>query len=437
MTVTTAPEAATSHLEPRDTLGLGLGPAMPPALLEALGKRTDWEDLRISGAYLAALSELFRHPGVHYLSLFFGPLERLLRKDGANIGFAAADYRSYPLALRRMAPRVMAAAAALPDGDGWCSLSLHAGHTVDELHAAGSDPDRLLIVEVSPRFPRTRGLLPTYRHALHVDEIDVLVESDYKPLALPEAVPSETHLAIADHAKRLIHDGSTLQVGIGGVPSAIISKLTEGDGGDYGVHSEMFTTSLMELHRSGKVTNRKGQFDGVSVVTFAAGSEEMYEWLDGNDEVAFLPVTQVNSPAAIGRNRSMVTVNGALSIDIHGQVMADTLGGVQHSGIGGHEDFVSAPALDPGSRSLICLPSTVDVGGETRSRLVPWFDAGAVVTTPRHQVDTVITEYGVAELQGKTAHQRGEELAAVAHPNFRDELMDAAERASRGYSPIP
>jgi hypothetical protein len=135
MTVSTTPDDAAARLEAVDTLGLGLGPAMPPAFLEALGSRTDWEDLRISGAFLAALSDLFLHPNVHYLSLFFGPLERWVRADGANVGFTPADYRSYPLALRRIGPRVMAAATSPPDGDGWCSLSLHAGHTVDELHA--------------------------------------------------------------------------------------------------------------------------------------------------------------------------------------------------------------------------------------------------------------------------------------------------------------
>src|SRR5207253_7452700 len=130
----------------------------------------------------------------------------------------------------------------------------------------------------------------------------------------------------------------------------------DGDGGDYGIHSEMFTTGLMRLHQSGKVTNRKGQYDGVSVATFAGGTRELYDWLDGNDEVAFLPVDLVNSPEAIGRNRTMVTINAALAVDIQGQVVADTINGMQYSGIGGHEDFVSGPALSlDEARSLLCL----------------------------------------------------------------------------------
>jgi acyl-CoA hydrolase len=132
----------------------------------------------------------------------------------------------------------------------------------------------------------------------------------------------------------------------------------------------------------------------------------------------------------------MITINGALAVDIHGQVVADTIEGGQYSGIGGAEDFTSSPGLTLAGRSLLCMPSTVQIGGELRSRIVPWFGAGAVITTPRHQVDIVITEYGSAELEGKTVHQRGDALAAIAHPDFRDELRAAAERASKGRSPV-
>jgi acyl-CoA hydrolase len=133
----------------------------------------------------------------------------------------------------------------------------------------------------------------------------------------------------------------------------------------------------------------------------------------------------------------MVTINGAMAIDVQGQVIADTIHGVQYSGVGGHEDFIAGPSLALEDRSLLCMASTLEIDGETRSRIVPWFEAGAVITTPRHQVDVVVTEYGAAELQGKTTHQRGEALAAVAHPDFRDELLAAAERASGGRAPFP
>jgi acyl-CoA hydrolase len=431
-----SPEQAAERLQPSDTLGIPLGTGQPAALLEALGERDDWEELRIYGALLLVWSEVFQHPRVHYLSGFFGPIERALRESGANISFAPADFRRFAPLLEEQAPRVMATAAAAPNDEGWCSLSLHAGAHVGELHRAGADPGRLLVVEVSPKFPFTFGVGPEHPHALHLEEIDVLIESEAEPFPLEDPPPNEADRAIAQHAASYIPDGATLQTGIGSVPSTLVGILAEGDGGDYGIHSEMFTTGLMRLHEAGKVSNRKGQFDGVSVATFAAGAPALYQWLQGNHEVAFLPVEVINSPELIGGNRLMTTINGALAVDIQGQVVADTIAGAQFSGIGGHEDFIAGPALSLEDRSLLCLPSTVVLDGELHSRVVPWFDAGAVITTPRHQVDVIVTEYGAAELQGKTIHQRGEALAAIAHPDFRDQLLEAAERASGGRSPL-
>jgi len=427
---------AVDLFEPTDTLGLPLGPAQPAALLEAMGTRKDWEDLRVFGALVTVLSDLFMHPNVHYLSGFFGPLERLLRDAGANIGFAPADFRRFVSLLGAICPRVMATAAAPPDADGWCSLSLHAGANVDALHAAGAADDRLLVVEVSDRYPRTHGW-GEHGHRIHLDEVDVLIESDASPYEIADPEPTEVERAIAEHIRGLIPDGATLQTGIGAVPSVVAALLADGSGGDYGIHSEMFTTGLMKLHQAGKVSNRrKGQFDGVSICTFAGGTRELYDWLDDNREVAFLPVEVVNSPEVISANSSMVTINAALSVDIHGQVVADTRSGEQFSGIGGHEDFVAGAGLELSDRSILCLPSTYRAGEEVRSRIVPWFAAGTVITTPRHQVDVIVTEHGIAELQGKTVHQRGEALAAIAHPDFRDDLLAAAERASGGRSPM-
>ena len=436
MARTMSAQEAAGLFEPRDTFAMPLGPGQPAALVEALGAREDWEELRIGSGLLFVFSPLFNHPNVHYLSGFFGPIERMLRDSGANIGFVPADFRRFEPILEEQRPRLLGTVAAPPDAEGWCSLSLCAGSTYREMLRIADDPDRLLIVEISESYPRTRGYEPDYRHALHVDRIDVLVESDKGPLPLEDPPPGDAERAIAVNASRYIHDGSTLQTGIGAIPSTIAGLLAEGDGGDYGVHGEMFTTGLMRLHEAGKISNRKGQFDGVSVATFAGGTQELYDWLDGNGEVAFMPVEIVNSPDVIARNRQMVTINGALSVDIHGQVVADTIRGDQFSGIGGHEDFVSGPGLALESQALLCMASTYTVDGELRSRIVPWFDAGAVITTPRHQTDVIVTEYGAAELQGKTVHQRGEALAAVAHPDYRDELLAAAERASHGHAPF-
>lgn len=432
-----SPERAAAMLEPADTLGIPLGPGQPPAFLRALGERTDWTDLRVYGALLAVGTELFSRPGVHYLSGFYGPLERALRDAGADIEFTPADFRRFGPLLERQAPRVMTTVATPPDADGWCSLSLHAGGTVEELRRAGADPQRLLIVETSDAFPRTFGLGERYRHALHVDEIDVVVASTEAPLALPTAPPTDVDTRIAEHAVTFIASGATLQTGIGSIPSQIATLLADGDGGDYGLHSEMFTDGCMQLHRAGKVTNAaKGHFDGVSVTTFAFGSAELYTWLDGNTEVAFLPVEVVNSPEEIAANRHMVSINGALAVDLQGQVVADTLNGDQFSGIGGAEDFVAGTGLELSDRSLVCLPSTYEKDGVLQSRIVPWFGPGAVITTPRHHVDVIVTEYGAAELEGRTVQERGHALAAIAHPDFRAELAAAAERAAKGRSPV-
>jgi acyl-CoA hydrolase len=432
-------EQAAARLQTADTLGMALGPGQPPAFMRALGERDDWTDLRVYGALIAVLTELFSRKGVHYLSGFFGPLERVLRDSGADIEFTPADFRRFGPLLERQRPRVMTTVATPPDADGWCSLSLHAGGTIGELHRAGADPDRLLVVEVSDAYPRTFGLGEKHRHALHVDEIDILVRSTDAPLALPggDAPPTDADKAIARHAVDFVPSGATLQTGIGSIPNQIASLLAEGDGVDYGLHSEMFTDGCMHLHQAGKISNaRKGQFDGVSVTTFAFGSAQLYAWLDGNSDVAFLPVEIVNSPEVIAANHNMISVNGALAIDIGGQVVADTINGHQFSGIGGAEDFVAGAGLELADRSLICLPSTYEKDGNLQSRIVPWFGPGAVITTPRHHVDVIVTEYGAAELEGRTVQQRGEALAAIAHPQFRDELLAAAERASKGRSHV-
>ena len=432
-------EQAAARLQTADTLGMALGPGQPPAFMRALGERDDWTDLRIYGALIAVLTELFSRKGVHYLSGFFGPLERALRDSGADIEFTPADFRRFGPLLERQRPHVMTTVATPPDADGWCSLSLHAGGTIAELHRAGADPDRLLVVEVSDAYPRTFGLGEKYRHALHVDEIDILVRSTDEQLALPggDVPPTDADKAIARHAVEFVPSGATLQTGIGSIPNQIATLLAEGDGGDYGLHSEMFTDGCMHLHQAGKISNaRKGQYDGVSVTTFAFGSRELYSWLDENADVAFLPVEIVNSPEAIAANANMISVNGALAIDVQGQVVADTINGDQFSGIGGAEDFVAGAGLELSDRSLICLPSTFEKDGRLQSRIVPWFGPGAVITTPRHQVDVIVTEFGAAELEGKTVRERGEALAAIAHPQFRDELLAAAERASKGYSPV-
>lgn len=367
-------------------------------------------------------------PGVHYRSGFFGPAERFLRDAGASIDYVPADFRRFEPILESYAPRIMATAGA-PPVDGWVSLSVHAGATVDELHRAAADPNRLVIVEVSESYPRTFGVAPENQHRIHVDEIDALVVTDKEPLNLADSPATDAELTIAQFALSFIRSGCTLQTGIGGIPNQIASFIAESDMGDFGIHSEMFTTGLMRLHQAGKVTNKKGsEFDGFSPTTFAAGIPELYSWLHENDSVRFLPVKIVNSPERIARNRDMVSINGALAVDLSGQVMADSINGIQFSGVGGHEDFVAGPGLNLAGRSLICLPSTSVVNNVVTSRILAQFPGGSIVSTPRHQVDVIITEFGIAELEGRTIRERARALAAIGHPDFRDELLERAER---------
>lgn len=427
----TTPDEAAALLNARDQLTIPLGPGQPLELLRALGRREDWERLEVFGALLVELFPLFAKPGVSLRSGFLGPAERALRAAGHAVSFVPADFRRFAEIARRFQPRVVATAGAAPDAEGRISLSLHAGATLDEVFDAARNPDRLLIVETSPRFPRTLGLPPEHLHSIALEEVDVWIEGEASPVELPDAEPGEIEMAIARHVTPFIPDGATLQTGIGGIPNAVVRILAEGEGGDYGIHSEMFTDGLMRLHRAGKVSNRKGLFDGISIATFAMGSRALYDWLHEQELVRFLPVDIVNDPAVIARNRSMISINGALSVDLYGQVVADSIEGVQHSGIGGHEDFLAGTGLSPTGRSLLCLPSSITIDGQRRSRLVPRLASGSVVTSPRHQVDVVVTEHGAAELAGLTVEERGEALAEIAHPDFRDELRDAARALAR------
>lgn len=420
-------------LEPVDRLGIPLGPGQPKDFLHALGKRDDWQDLVVFGALLVDLFPVFAQPGVRMRSGFFGPAERALRAAGHQVEFVPADFRRFREIGERFAPRVVATAAAPPNEHGRLSLSLHAGATVGEIQAAARDPKRLLVVETSPALPRTLGLPPAHPHSIALEDVDVWIEGDALPTELPDPPIGEVEQAIATHVADFIEPDATLQTGIGGIPNAVVALLAQQSGGAYGIHSEMFTTGLMRLHEAGCVANRKGIYDGLSITTFAMGDRALYDWLDGNEDVRFLPADIVNDPAVIARNHKIISINGALSVDLMGQTVADSIDGVQHSGIGGHEDFLAGAGLVAEGRSLLCLPSTVTIGGEVRSRLVASLGGRALITSPRHQVDVIVTEFGAAELAGRTVGERARALAEIAHPDFRDGLSaEAAEIDRRG-----
>jgi len=430
-TTMTAQEAA-ALVRPADSLAFGLGPSLPPTLFEALSERNDWEDFVVGGALVLGLYNLFTRPGVSYRCGFFGPLERVLADSGAKVELVPSGFRQFRTVLQQFNPRIMVTQGAPGSVPGEVNLSLHMGGTYDELLRAGRDPERLVIVEVNDQLPRTRSLPPEYANTLPPDAVDVIVPVSRPPFALPPPEGDDTVAAIAERALSYVADGATLQTGIGAIPGQIVARLAERDGGDYGVHTELLTDGLMTLHQSGKVTNRrKGIFEGHSIVTFSLGSAELYRWLDENNDVAFLPVEVVNEPAIIGRNHHMVSIEGALAVDLYGQIAADSIGGRQVSGVGGHEDFMAGPELHADSHALICLPATATHGDARHSRILAGFDPGTVVSTPRHHADVVITEFGTAELRGLTVGERATALAAIAHPEFRDELSAAAGRLGR------
>jgi acyl-CoA hydrolase len=426
-------EDAAEMFERTDRLGIPLGPGQPVGLLRALGRRQDWIELTVVAALLVEPFALFEHPGVHLRSGFFGPVERGLRAAGHHVSFIPADFRRFKEINERFDARVFATAAASPDESGRISLSLHAGATVELIQQVSRDPDKKLIVETSRSYPRTIGLSPDHPHSIAIEDVDVWIEGEEAPLETPDIIVGEVEEAIASQLADLIGSGATLQTGIGGVPSAVVELLAKGSGGDYGVHSEMFTTGLMRLHEAGKISNKKGIFDGVSVATFAMGSRELYDWLDDSEIVRFLPVAIVNDPAVIAANRDMVAINSALSIDLFGQIVADSISGTQYSGIGGHEDFLAGTGRIAGGRSVLCLPSTVNLDGHQQSRIVAELPRGSLITSPRHQIDVVVSEFGTAELAGRTVEERALALVEIAHPSARDELRIAArEIGQRG-----
>ena len=432
MATTCSPKEAISYVRETDQIGFGLGPANPDAFLTALGTRDDWVDLVLGGALLLNYYEVLTKPGVSYRCGFFGPAERLLLSQGHRVEHVPGGFRQFAPILNSFAPRIMAVQAAPPDSDGNVNLSLHYGATRPELLRAGRDPNRLLIVEVNPHLPRTKSLPPDFDNTIPVELIDVIVEADGVPFALEERPPDDVDRAIANNALGFVVDGATLQTGIGTIPNIVASSLAAGPLGGFGVHSEMFTSGLMRLHQAGKVTNStKGIFEGVSVTTFALGQADLYQWLDANDEVAFMDVAVVNDPTVISRNANLVSINGALSIDLYGQVVADSIDGHQISGVGGHEDFVAGAELHADAHSLICLRSTVEIAGAPVSRIVGNLPEGSIVSTPRHHTGVIVTEYGAADLLGHTVGERAHLLAEIAHPEHRDELHRVADSLGR------
>lgn len=423
--VMTADEAV-ALVRARDSVGFGLITATPLALFGALSRRADWEDLTICGGLSLGQHEVFVHPRVHYRCQFLGGADRGYRARGGDVQYVPSFFRHYGVMMRRLGIRVMFAAGAMPDAHGEVSVSLYNGATLEECRAAGRDPERLLVVECSPHYPRTLALAG-HSNTLSLDDIDVVVYTDERPTVFPNDPGTLEDAAIARHAAAFIPDGATLQTGIGAVPNLVAHALVEGDGGDYGVHSEMFTDGLCQLVRAGKVTNaRKTLHPGRCVITFSAGTQELYDFIHENPVIAMAPVTYTNDPAVIAQNHRMVSINSALEVDLLGQIGADSIGARQFSGVGGHMDFIEGTSLSLEHVSLICLQSTATVDGELVSRIAATTSPFTSVTSPRHLAGVIVTEHGAADLRGRTVRERALALAEIAHPRFRDELTAAA-----------
>jgi acyl-CoA hydrolase len=302
-----------------------------------------------------------------------------------------------------------------PDAHGFCSF----GVGVDCTKAAASVA-RTVIAEVNTEMPRTLG-----DSFIHVRKLDAVVEVSRPVLELPRKPATDLHRAIALHVAGLIPDGATLQMGIGGVPDAVLPLLR--DRRDLGVHTEMFSDGIMDLIEAGVLTNeRKTLHRGKIVAGFMMGSKKLYDFVHNNPIIELHPNEYTNDPVVIAAHDRMVAINSALEVDLTGQVCSDSMGSAIYSGVGGQVDFIRGAARAREGRPIIALPSTAKDGAV--SRLVPVLSPGSGVVTTRADVHYVVTEYGVAFLHGKTLRERAEALIAIAHPKFRDELLGAAER---------
>lgn len=316
---------------------------------------------------------------------------------------------------------VFVGAAAMPDENGFVSLSL--SNVYEKMACEQAD---LIILEVNPNFPSTHGDL-----RLHLSEVDYLVKADYKAPELPDIELTEKDKIIGNLIADMIEDGSTLQLGIGGIPNAVADALVNKK--DLGIHTEMFTSGLMKLIEVGAVTGKHKNINkGKHVACFAYGNRKLYDYIDNNPDVQILNGTWVNDPNVIGQNDKQVSINSCLEIALDGQVASESFGTSQFSGTGGQSDTAVGAQISKGGKSFIALYSTAMVRNretgerEEVSKIVPILAPGAAVSLSRNDVDYVVTEYGVAALRGTSISERTKLLISIAHPKFRDELTKEA-----------
>lgn len=295
-----------------------------------------------------------------------------------------------------------------PDIHGYCSLGVSVEATVAAIENA-----KIVIAQVNPQMPRTFG-----DGILHVSEINYLVEVNLPIHEHPVAAFSKEEEKIGEYVASLIEDRSTLQMGIGSIPNAALSKLKNHK--DLGLHTEMFSDGVIDLIESDVINcNYKGTLRGRALATFLIGSKRLYDFVNDNPFIEMKESSMVNDTARIRKNPKMVAINSAIEVDLTGQVCADSIGAKMYSGVGGQMDFIRGASLSPGGKAIIALPSTTKKG---ESRIVPFLKQGAGVVTTRSHAQYIITENGIADLYGKTLKQRMAELVKIAHPNHQESI---------------
>jgi acyl-CoA hydrolase len=278
----------------------------------------------------------------------------------------------------------------------------------------------MVVCEVNDQVPYMEG-----DHQLHIRNVDMIVEFSAELPEIPLLDPSALEIDIAGHIAPLVPDRATLQIGIGGIPNAVAKLMHEKK--DLGIHTEMFTESMIDLFEQGVVTNMyKSIWKGKTICTFALGSRAMYTWVERNPGILLLRGSYVNDPAVIARNTNMISINTAITVDLTGQVCSESIGPVQYSGTGGQLDTHRGAVKSPGGKGIIALRSTARKG--TLSTIVPLLPIGSAVTVPRQDIDWVVTEYGAVHLQGRSVSERARLLIGISHPDFRDELKSEAKK---------
>jgi Acetyl-CoA hydrolase len=350
-------------------------------------------------------------------------------REAQKLGLASAIPQSSTSILRKSLDRsryenrrpVLLATASPMDKHGYMSLSVSAIYERDLINEGA-----FTILEVNPNFPRTFG-----DTLVHISEVAAVVESDRQVPVSNPAPYTDVDMAIGKYIASLVEDGSTIQFGVGNIPNAVANELKNKK--HLGIHTEMFTDSMIDLIECGAVDNSmKGQLNGFSVCAFTFGSRKLYDYLDDNPSVLFKSSTFVNDPYTIGKNSKFVSINASLEIDLSGQCASETVGYHQWSGTGGQSETVQGAQMSKGGKSIIAIHSTYKEKGKDgteiiKSKIVPFLHQGAAVTTSRNDTDYVVTEYGIAWLRGLNIHERAEALINIAHPDFREELRAEAE----------